>query len=117
MNLNIGALRIAVICYYKRTKLYIEKELPDFWFVDLNGKKRKFSEFRGKYILLDLRGYWCPPCHEELPYLQETYKRFQARELEIVGMNTNEFTPEFIKNRWKKTVWLRRNFAEKIIRN
>ncbi len=34
MNLNIGALRIAVICYYKRTELYIEKELPDFSFVD-----------------------------------------------------------------------------------
>jgi len=82
---------------YKRTELNIGKELPDFSFVDLNGKKRRFSEFRGKYILLDFWGFWCPPCREELPYLREAYKRFQARGLEIVGMNTDEFTPDSIK--------------------
>ena len=82
---------------YKRTELHIGKELPDFSFVDLNGKKRKFSEFRGKYILLDFWGFWCPPCREEMPYLREAHKRFQARGLEIVGMNTDEFTPESIK--------------------
>ncbi|KAK0039323.1 TlpA family protein disulfide reductase [Biomphalaria pfeifferi] len=30
---------------------------PDFNFVDFNGKKRKFSEFRGKYVLLDIWGF------------------------------------------------------------
>jgi thiol-disulfide isomerase/thioredoxin len=82
---------------YKRTEFNIGKELPDFSFVDLNGKKRKFSEFRGKYVLLDFWGFWCPPCREELPYLREAYKRFQTRNLEIVGMNTDDYTPESIK--------------------
>jgi thiol-disulfide isomerase/thioredoxin len=82
---------------YKRTEFAIGKELPDFSFVDLNGKKRKFSEFRGKYVLLDFWGFWCPPCRDELPYLREAYKRYQSRGLEIVGMNTDDFTPESIK--------------------
>lgn len=82
---------------YKRTEFNIGRELPDFSFVDLNGKKRKFSEFRGKYVLLDFWGFWCPPCREELPYLREAYKRFQTRNLEIVGMNTDDYTPESIK--------------------
>ncbi len=82
---------------YKRTELSIGKELPDFSFVDLNGKKRSFSEFRGKYVLLDFWGFWCPPCRAELPYLREAYKRYQARGLEIVGMNTDDYTPESIK--------------------
>jgi thiol-disulfide isomerase/thioredoxin len=82
---------------YRRTEFNIGKELPDFSFVDLNGKKRKFSEFRGKYVLLDFWGFWCPPCREELPYLREAYKRFQTRNLEIVGMNTDDYTPESIK--------------------
>lgn len=82
---------------YKRTEFGIGKEMPDFSFVDLNGKKRKFSEFRGKYVLLDFWGFWCPPCREELPYLREAYKRFQTRNFEIVGMNTDEYTPESIK--------------------
>ena len=82
---------------YKRTEFGIGKELPDFAFVDLNGKKRRFSEFRGKYVLLDFWGFWCPPCRAELPYLREAYKRFQSRNFEIVGMNTDEYTPESIK--------------------
>lgn len=82
---------------YKRTEFALGNEMPDFSFVDLNGKKRKFSEFRGKYILLDFWGFWCPPCREELPYLREAYKRYQSRGLEIVGMNTDEYTPESIK--------------------
>lgn len=82
---------------YKRTELGIGKELPDFSFVDLNGKKHKFSEFRGKYVLLDFWGFWCGPCREEMPYLREAYKRFQSRGLEIVGMNTDDYTPESIK--------------------
>ena len=82
---------------YKRTEFALGNEMPDFSFVDLNGKKRKFSEFRGKYVLLDFWGFWCPPCREELPYLREAYKRYQSRGLEIVGMNTDEYTPESIK--------------------
>lgn len=82
---------------YKRTELAVGKDLPDFSFVDLNGKKRKFSEFRGKYVLLDFWGFWCPPCRAELPYLREAYKRFQSRGLEIVGMNTDDYTTESIK--------------------
>ena len=82
---------------YKRTELAVGKEIPDFSFVDLNGKKHKFSEFRGKYVLLDFWGFWCPPCRQEIPYLREAYKRFQARGLEIVGMNTDDYTLESIK--------------------
>jgi peroxiredoxin len=87
---------------YKRTELEIGKELPDFSFVDLDGKKRRFSEFRGKYVLLDFWGLWCPPCLKELPYLREAYKRFQSRNFEIVGMNTDDYTPESIKKSLEK---------------
>jgi thiol-disulfide isomerase/thioredoxin len=75
---------------YKRIELVTGKELPDFDFTDFNGKKRKFSEFRGKYVLLDIWGIWCPACRDELPYLREAQKRFQSRNFEILGLNTDE---------------------------
>lgn len=87
---------------YRRTELGVGRELPDFSFVDLDGKKRRFSEFRGKYVLLDFWGFWCPPCLKELPYLREAYKRFQSRNFEIVGMNTDEYTPDSIKKNLEK---------------
>jgi thiol-disulfide isomerase/thioredoxin len=78
---------------YKRIELAVGKEFPEFSFVDLGGKKRRFSEYRGKYILLDVWGFWCPPCRREMPYLREASKRFQTRNLEIVGLNTDVEMP------------------------
>ncbi|HYE73705.1 MAG TPA: TlpA disulfide reductase family protein [Blastocatellia bacterium] len=75
---------------YKRVELRVGGDVPDFEFTDFNGKKRKLSEFRGKYLLLDFWGMWCGPCRRELPYLKAAYSRYQARGLEILGMNTDE---------------------------
>lgn len=75
---------------YKRREIYMNKEFPDFGFTDFEGKKRKFSEFRGKYVLLDIWGFWCGPCRRELPYIREAHRRFSSRNLVIVGLNTDE---------------------------
>ncbi len=62
-------------------------EIPDFRFVDFNGNSRSLSEFRGKYLLLDFWGSWCPPCRAEVPYAKDAYARFQSRGFEILGMD------------------------------
>ena len=86
---------------YKRRELRMGEEVPDFQFTDFEGKKRKFSEFRGKYVLLDFWGSWCPPCRREMPYLKAAHSRFNARDFEIVGMNTDD-SPEMLKPALKK---------------
>jgi thiol-disulfide isomerase/thioredoxin len=87
---------------YKRVEVLVGSEVPDFQFTDFNGKKRKLSEFRGKYVLLDFWAAWCPPCRRELPYQKAAYSRFQPRGFEILGMNNDE-DPSQIKD------WLKKN--------
>jgi peroxiredoxin len=87
---NLIVLRSNQPSDYKRVELRVGSELPDFQFTDFKGKKRQFSEFKGKYVLVDFWGIWCPACRQELPYLRAAYSRFQARGLEILGMNTDE---------------------------
>jgi peroxiredoxin len=79
---------------YKRVELKMGGQVPDFQFTDFQGKKRRLSEFRGKYVLIDFWGTWCGPCRRELPYLKTAYRNFQPRGLEILGMNTDE--PELL---------------------
>jgi len=43
--------------------------------------------FRGKVVLLDIFGTWCPNCHDEAPVLQWLYAKFHARGLEVVGLS------------------------------
>jgi len=84
---------------YKRAELWHGKEFPQFSFTDFEGKKRNFSEFRGKYVLLDIWGFWCPACRDELPYLREANRRYQSRGLVVLGLNTDEdYTIDSMKN-------------------
>jgi thiol-disulfide isomerase/thioredoxin len=75
----------------------------DFDFVDFNGKQRKFSEFRGRYVLIDFWATWCKPCLAEIPYLKELYAKYKSKGFEILGMDSEtlssdqEVDPQFAR--------------------
>jgi thiol-disulfide isomerase/thioredoxin len=57
-------------------------------FPDLAGKTVSSSDaqFRGKVVLLDIFGTWCPTCHDAAPALVKLYNDYHARGLEVVGL-------------------------------
>lgn len=59
----------------------------DFQLKDLNGKAVKLSDYKGKYLIVDIWGTWCPPCRAEIPHFIELLKKYQPKGLEIVGIN------------------------------
>lgn len=59
----------------------------DFEFTDLNGKAHKFSEYRGKIVLLDFWATWCAPCLADIPKLKAVYEKHRGEGFEIVGLN------------------------------
>jgi thiol-disulfide isomerase/thioredoxin len=63
-------------------------QAPDFAFTDFQGKSRKFSEFRGKILLLDFWATWCGPCLADMPRLRKLYDKYQSRGFEILGLDS-----------------------------
>jgi thiol-disulfide isomerase/thioredoxin len=59
-----------------------------FEFPDLQGGTVGSDDprFRGKVLLLDIFGTWCPTCHDATPELLRLYRRYHARGLEVVGL-------------------------------
>jgi thiol-disulfide isomerase/thioredoxin len=59
-----------------------------FAFPGLDGRivSNADPRFRGKVVLIDIFGTWCPTCHEAAPMLVDLYRRYHARGLEIVGL-------------------------------
>ena len=81
-----------------------ENSVVEFTFTDFNGKPRKFSEFKGKYVLLDFWATWCKPCLADFPKLKEIYDKHKANGFEIIGMDAETIgdeesdpDPEFAK--------------------
>ena len=63
-----------------------------FRFPDVSGKTWSSDDpqFKGKVLIVNITGTWCPNCHDEAPYLEQLYKKYRDRGLEIVALDFEE---------------------------
>lgn len=62
-------------------------QAPNFVLTDLNGKKHQLSDYKGQGVLLNFWGTWCPPCKKEMPALNEAYKVFEDKGVQVISIN------------------------------
>jgi len=61
---------------------------PDFKVTDLTGKEFHLKDCCGKdAVLLFFWSFFCGPCREEIPMINEMTKEFSGKGLQIVGVN------------------------------
>lgn len=71
---------------YRRFDVASGSLVPDFDYTGVDGKPRRFSELRGKVVLLDFWGTWCGPCIVEAPRLRRIHEAYRKRGFEILGL-------------------------------
>ena len=62
----------------------------NFTLNDLSGNPVPLDSNNGKVILLVFFATWCPPCQDELPQLEAIYRKYKAKNFEVVGVNLRE---------------------------
>ena len=76
-------------------KTMVGQDLPKLT-VNFLGKEADLS---GKPTIVEFWATWCPPCRKSIPHLNEIYKKYKERGLEIVGITDENqaVVEEFLK--------------------
>jgi peroxiredoxin len=63
---------------------------PDFTVPGLDGTLYSLSQYKGKPLVINFWGTFCPPCVREMPALQSQYDKRKNQNIQIVAMNLDE---------------------------
>jgi thiol-disulfide isomerase/thioredoxin len=91
--------------------------LPDFDLTDLQGRKWKLADLKGKVAFINLWATWCGPCVMELPYVQKLNEQMKdKKEVLVLTLNIDEelglVEPFMKENKYNFTVLPAQTYAE-----
>ncbi|WP_394237307.1 thiol-disulfide oxidoreductase ResA [Niallia oryzisoli] len=93
LSLLVSAVGFSLYANFKKDKVQkveVGEIAPDFTLVDLNGEKHQLSDYRGQGVFLNFWGTFCKPCEEEFPYIDNQYKHFKDKGVQVLAVNVGE---------------------------
>jgi thiol-disulfide isomerase/thioredoxin len=63
---------------------------PDFALRDLDGTTRAFSEWDGRFVVVNFWATWCAPCRREIPVLVDLQAAYPEEQLTVLGIAVDE---------------------------
>jgi len=74
------------------------KKAPDFEMKDLDGKKVKLSDFKGKNVIIEFMGSWCSVCKKASPNNDKFNKKYKKAEILSIGIDDTAEDLKKLKN-------------------
>ncbi|MBM7630974.1 thiol-disulfide oxidoreductase ResA [Geomicrobium sediminis] len=65
-------------------------QAPNFALQNLEGERVELEDYKGEGIFLNFWETYCPPCEEEMPYMEAEHKEYEDKEVEILAVNVGE---------------------------
>ena len=84
---------------FEITRINREVPIGELKFADLDGEIQPLinDARRGKPLLIEIFGSWCPNCHDAGAYLSELEEKYAARGLRVLGL-AFELTGDFARD-------------------
>jgi cytochrome c biogenesis protein CcmG/thiol:disulfide interchange protein DsbE len=68
----------------------VNRPAPDFTLTTFGGKTISLKDFRGKPVVINFWASWCPPCRDEAPLIERTWRAYKNRDLIFLGVNIQD---------------------------
>ncbi len=65
-------------------------DVPELSGETVDGGQVDVADFKGKVVVLNVWGSWCPPCRAEAKNLETVYRDVKDQGVEFVGINTRD---------------------------
>jgi thiol-disulfide isomerase/thioredoxin len=56
----------------------------------LIGKSKKFSDYKGKPLIINVWASWCGPCRAEMGSLQRLAQRYNGKQFNVIGISVDD---------------------------
>lgn len=76
-------------------------EVVDFAFENEKGELVHLSDFKGKFVYIEVWATWCAPCIREMPSLKSLITTFKDRNIQFISISVDDKKD---KNKWLKMV-------------
>jgi peroxiredoxin len=60
---------------------------PDFSLPSRAGKTLSLDQFKGQVVMINFWASWCGPCRQEMPLLDDIYRRYGKMGFTLLGVN------------------------------
>lgn len=84
---------------------------PEFKdYLNYNGGKNSLSDYRGKYVYIDLWATWCKPCIVQFPMLKKLEEQYRGKNITFISIGTDD---DKTAKSWKKAKKLWKDAVKK----
>jgi peroxiredoxin len=63
---------------------------PDFTLAALTGQPAALSQYKGQVVMVNFWATWCGPCQQEMPLLDQMYKKYKPAGFTLIGVNVDK---------------------------
>lgn len=91
MNIiRIATFGILLFTGLNVSALEVGQAAPDIALSSIDGKNIRLKELRGQVVLVNFWASWCGPCRQEMPLLEDMYKKYSKLGFTILGVNVEQ---------------------------
>ena len=63
---------------------------PAFTLSSLSGQPGALSQYQGQVVMVNFWATWCGPCQQEMPLLDQMYKKYKPAGFTLIGVNVDK---------------------------